>query len=232
VAKATTTVASTQIAMSDGPAPVGYPTLVGHRVAVIVFTVVVNKGDNIFNLTTAQLRDIFLGQITNWKQVNGVNLPISLVARTTASGTRRAFDQEVLGGRAEPPFTSYNCSTENVVTTARYTRCEVTDTSTLLEKVNTIPGAIGYAQYSDAGPYPNVTRISINGADSSIGDVEGHTYPFWTVEYLYTSGPPPAGGSLASDFLGYLNNTTSSDILRAENYITCVDRGQVNPLCR
>jgi phosphate transport system substrate-binding protein len=167
--------------MSDGPAPVGYPTLVGHRVAVIVFTVVVNKGDNIFNLTTAQLRDIFLGQITNWKQVNGVNLPISIVARTTASGTRRAFDQEVLGGRPEPPFTSYNC---------------------------------------------------INGADSSIGDVEGHTYPFWTVEYLYTSGPPAAGGSLTSDFLGYMNNTTSSDILRAENYIPCVDRGQVNPLCR
>jgi phosphate transport system substrate-binding protein len=142
--------ATKQIAMSDGPAPTGYPSLVGHKVAVIVFAVVVNRQDNIFNLTTGQLRDIFLGKVTNWKQVNGVDLPISIVARTTASGTRRAFDEKVLGGLSEPPFSSYNCTTKNAGTNAGYTRCEVTDTSTLLQKVNSIPGAIGYAQITDA----------------------------------------------------------------------------------
>jgi phosphate transport system substrate-binding protein len=231
-AKATRPGIATQIAMSDGPAPAGYPMLVGHPVAVILFAVVVNKQANVFNLTAAQLRDIFLGTITNWNQVNGADLPIRIVARTTGSGTRRAFDQKVLGGGAEPPFSSYDCVSKNAVPASRVIRCEVSDTSTLLQRVNTIPGAIGYAQLSDAATYPNVDPIKINGWDPNIGAVERGSYPFWTVEYLYTSGSP-ASGSLAADFLGYMRSTTSSDILRSDDYTPCVDRGQtlMNTLC-
>ena len=47
--------------MSDGPAPGGYPALTGHPVAVIIFAVVVNKQAGVFNLTTAQLREMFAG---------------------------------------------------------------------------------------------------------------------------------------------------------------------------
>ena len=233
MAKAPAPQTATQIAMSDGPAPSGYPTLVGHPVAVILFAVVVNKQAGVYNLTTAQLRGIFLGTITNWKQIDGVNLPIRIVARTTASGTRRAFDQKVLGGQAEPPFSSYDCISKNAVPASRVIRCEVSDTSTLLQRVNAIPGAIGYAQISDAATYPNIEPIKINGWDSTIGDVEQGFYPFWTVEYLYTSGSP-ARGSLAADFLSYMRSATSSDILRGDDYTPCVDRGQslMSTLCK
>src|SRR5262249_49431113 len=146
-----------RMAMSDGKAPAGYPTLTGNPVAVIVFAVVVNKGTGVYNLTTAQLRDIWLGNITNWAQLKGPDLPISIVARTTASGTRRTFDDKILGGRAEPPFSSYNCVDKNAVPLSRVIRCEVTDTGTLLQRVNSIPGAIGYAQVSDAANYPSVS---------------------------------------------------------------------------
>ncbi|HEY6495209.1 MAG TPA: substrate-binding domain-containing protein [Trebonia sp.] len=222
-----------QMAMSDGPAPPGYPTLKGNPVAVILFAVVVNKGTDIYNLTTAQLRDIWLGKITNWKQINGPDLPIRIVARTTASGTRRAFDQNILGGQAEPPFSSYNCTDKNAAPASPVIRCEVTDTQTLLQRVNSIPGAIGYAQISDADTYPNVSAIKINGWDPMIGTVKAGKYPFWTVEYLYTDGPP-ASGSLAADFLGYTRSVTVSDILHGGDYTPCVDRGQslLNTLCR
>jgi len=231
-AKATAPVTATKIAMSDGPAPAGYPTLVGHPVAVIVFAVVVNRQANVFNLTTAQLRAIFSGAITNWKQIDGVNLPIRIVARTTSSGTRHTFDEKVLGG-AEPPFSSYNCVTKNAVPASRVIRCEVSDTSTLLQRVDAIPGAIGYAQISDAATYPNVEPIKIDGWDPTIGAVQGGFYPFWTVEYLYTSGTP-AAGSLAAGFLDFMKTTTSSDILRSDDYTPCDDRGQtlLNTLCR
>jgi phosphate transport system substrate-binding protein len=105
------------------------------------------------------------------------------------------------------------------------TRCEVTDTGTLLQRVNSIPGAIGYAQISDASTYPNVSPIKINGGDPTIGDVKTGAYPYWTVEYLYTEGTP-AAGSLAADFLGYMKSVTASDILREADYTPCVDRGQ------
>jgi ABC-type phosphate transport system substrate-binding protein len=219
--------------MSDGPVPAGYRTLSGHPVAVILFAVVVNRGTDVYNLSTAQLRDIWLGKITNWKQLHGADLPISIVARTTASGTRRTFDEKILGGQAEPPFSSYNCVDKNAVPTSKVTRCEVTDTGTLLQRVNSIPGAIGYAQISDAATYPNVSAIKIDGWDSTISAVKAGAYPFWTVEYLYTLGTP-APGSLAADFLGYIKSITASDILRSADYTPCIDRGQslMNTLCR
>jgi phosphate transport system substrate-binding protein len=214
-----------QMAMSDGPKPSGYNTLVGHPVGVILFSVVVNRKTNIYNLTVAQLRGIFLGRITNWKQVGGPNLSIKIVARTTASGTRANFDRTILGGQAEPPFTSYSCVTNNAVPSAKFIRCEVANTGTLLQRVNSIPGAIGYAQVADAADYRNVSELKINGFDANFGDVQADYYPYWTVEYLYTLGNP-ASGSLEADFISYINSTTSDDILRSNAYTPCVDRGQ------
>lgn len=219
-----------QMAMSDGPAPGGYPSLAGHPVAVILFAVVVNKGTDIYNLTTAQLRDIWQGRITTWKQLGGSDRPVRIVARTTASGTRRAFDQFILG-QAEPPFSSYNCSSKNAVPAAKVIRCEVTDTGTLLQRVNSIQGAIGYAQISDAANYPFISPVKINGADSTIGQVKAGDYPYWTVEYLYTDGTP-APGSLAAGFLQYMKSVTASDILRTSDYTPCTDRGQSLSLCK
>lgn len=213
------------IAMSDGPKPPGYPPLVGHSVAVIIFAVVVNKQAGVFNLTLAQLRGIFLGTITNWRQVNGSDLPIRIVARVAGSGTRRAFDQKVLGGMGEPAFSSYDCLTRNAVPRARVTKCEVTDTATLLQRVNEIPGAIGYAQVSDAATYANVERVKIGGWDPNIGAVQHNYYPYWAVEYLYTYGQP-ARGTFAAAFLNYLNSDTAKDILRSQSYTPCVDRLQ------
>jgi phosphate transport system substrate-binding protein len=216
---------TTQIAMSDGYAPTGYPSvLVGHPVAVILFAVVANKADDIYNLSTAQLRDIWSGKITNWDQLNGPNLSIKIVARTTSSGTRRAFDTDVLGG-AELAPSSYNCVNKNAIPDAKVIRCEESDTDTLLQRVNSIPGAIGYAQISDAVSYPDLATVKINGWDASLGAVEADDYKYWTVEYLYTSGSPPAG-SLAADFLTFMASTTADDILRTNEYTPCVDRGQ------
>lgn len=220
-----------QMAMSDGPKPSGYNGLTGDPVAVILFAVVVNSDLGIDSLTTAQLRGIFLGKITNWDRVGGPDLSIKIVARTTASGTRATFDRKILGGQAEPPFTSYNCRTNNAVPSASFIRCEVTDTGTLLQRVAAIPGAIGYAQISDAEAQPNISVVRINREYPTISAVEAGSYSYWTVEYLYTDGRP-ARGSLAADFLEYMNSVTASDILREDEYTPCIDRGKSQPLCK
>jgi phosphate transport system substrate-binding protein len=75
-----------------------------------------------------------------------------------------------------------------------------------------------------------VSTIKINGEDPTLGSVEANNYAFWTVEYLYTYGAP-AFGSLAAEFISYMNSITSNDILRSEGYAPCTDRGQSNPLC-
>jgi ABC-type phosphate transport system substrate-binding protein len=224
--------ATPAIAMSDGPAPRGYPALAGHPVAVIIFAVVANKQANVFNLTVPELRRIFRGTITNWQQVGGANLPVRIVARIAGSGTRRTFGQKVLG-RGEPSFSSYNCMDKNAVPGSPVDRCEVADTETLLQRVSDIPGAIGYAETSDAAAYPGVESLKLGGWDPDIGAVQRGAYPYWTDEYLYTNGSP-AHGTLAATFLAYLNSDAARDILRSHDYTPCADRHQslMNTLCR
>jgi ABC-type phosphate transport system substrate-binding protein len=220
-----------QIAMSDGAAPAGYHGLVGHPVAVIIFAVVVNKSTGVFNLTTAQLQGIFRGSITNWRQVGGADLPISIVARTSGSGTRHTFDAKVLGGASEPPASSFNCVTKNELPSSPVIRCEEPDTGTLLERVNSIPGAIGYAQISDAASFPQVELVKLNAADPDIGDVKAGKYPYWTVEYLYTEGKPRAG-SLTAAFLSYFSTDNAENLLLSGAYTPCENaQPQVARLC-
>src|SRR3984893_3160382 len=122
---------SVDIGNSDVPAdPSTQGDLVDHQVAVVVFAVIVNKGVGVNNLTTAQVKQIYSGQVTNWKQVGGPNLPIVVVSRPTSSGTRATFQKYVLGG----PET---ISGPSSLTTD--------STGTVITNVAQNNGAIGYA---------------------------------------------------------------------------------------
>lgn len=67
-------------------------------VAYDALTVVVNRQLNISGLTMAQLRDIYMGTVTNWNQVGGPNLLIVPFSRDpNAGGTVSSFQDLVLG---------------------------------------------------------------------------------------------------------------------------------------
>jgi phosphate transport system substrate-binding protein len=59
--------------------------------------VVVNPRNPVRGLTTAQLKDVFAGNITNWKQLGGSDKGIDLYTRDEASGTRQVFWKKALG---------------------------------------------------------------------------------------------------------------------------------------
>lgn len=58
--------------------------------------IVTHPSNNVKNLTLEQVKDIFTGKITNWKEVGGDNLEIVVVSREDGSGSRDAF-QEIVG---------------------------------------------------------------------------------------------------------------------------------------
>jgi len=216
-------VRATHLVMSDGLVNHAvYPNLVPHPVAIVIFAVVVNRATRIHSLTHGQLAGIWTGIYTNWRQLGGADLPIDIVSRTTDSGTRATFDRKILGAQTEVPQSSESCTSRDLIPQSPVIRCEKSSTGQLLEAVNTIPGAIGYAEAAAAAApgYSSVDQIQLDGRDPSPQLVSNGQYPFWAVEYLYSYGKP-APGTLLSAFLGYMSTDTAQSILLSDLDIPC-----------
>jgi phosphate transport system substrate-binding protein len=211
-------VRATRLVMSDGMVPrTAYPGLVPHPIAIVIFAIVVNKATGVHSLTQAQLAGIWTGEYGNWDELGGANLPIDIVSRTAASGTRATFDREILGTKTEIGPSSSNCTSRDPGSDLPVIRCEKASTGQLLTAVNRIRGAIGYAEAAEAAQYSGIDVIQLNGVDASAPAVKNKQYPFYAVEYLYTYGTPPKG-SLLSAFLGYMFTDTAQSILQSPDW--------------
>jgi ABC-type phosphate transport system substrate-binding protein len=209
------------IAMSDGRAE-DSPDLQGKAVAIVVFAVVVNRSTDVAALSTAQLRAIYAGKVTNWKQLGGRDLPIRMVSRVGPdSGSRRTFRDKVLGGDQELGISSDDCRTKDDPV-ARHHRCEVGTTEELLARVNDIEGAIGYAELGSSRKYPAITALAVDGVVPEAAKVADSSYKFWEVEYAYTY-KAPAADSLQAAFLTYLSSAPAKPVLERDGLVPCPD---------
>lgn len=99
-------------AKSQGIVPIQY------EVALDGIAIIVHPGNKVDNLTVQQLSDIFTGKITNWKQLGGENLPITLYGRENSSGTYEFFKEHVLGKDDKGKQKDYAISTQVLQGTA------------------------------------------------------------------------------------------------------------------
>lgn len=108
-------------------------------IAVDSILAIVSPENPVTSLTTDQLAAIFAGQITNWNQVGGPNLPITVVTRPDTSGTRGVFENAILAplGLTMSPRATVLGSNDDITSL-------VTET----------PGAIGYTGFA----YKNGTK--------------------------------------------------------------------------
>jgi phosphate transport system substrate-binding protein len=59
--------------------------------------IIVNTANPITELTMEEVRKIFTGEIRNWKEIGGIDAPITVVNREAGSGTRGAFEEIIMG---------------------------------------------------------------------------------------------------------------------------------------
>ncbi|HEU0004192.1 MAG TPA: protein kinase [Ktedonobacteraceae bacterium] len=155
---------SADLAYSDLPSS-GRVGLVDYQVAALTFAVVVNADTGVSNLTTAQLQAIYSGKVTNWSQVGGSNESIVILTQPAGSTIRTIFETFVLHGVAQT----------------------VSGTSAGVN-IKNVTGGITYMPLADvAGDGNGAQSISINGVNSSASSVANGSYPFWTIEHLYTN---------------------------------------------
>lgn len=74
--------------------------LVEVEVAFDGMAVITSKNNKIDSLKLSEVKDIYTGKITNWKDVGGEDSQIVVVSREDGSGTRDAF-QEIVGYTSE-----------------------------------------------------------------------------------------------------------------------------------
>lgn len=218
------------LAFSDGTKDDGYPQLLPRPIAFSLFTLVINKEAGVQDLTLDQIGQLYDGRITNWKQVGGNDMPVRLVGRYSDSGTRKTFEQRILGGRREPGDTSDDCLKPAPGAPPGVVRCERTSTIEVLDAVAQTPGTLGYSGDGDALARNDLLLVRIGGQQATLRAADYGAYPFWETEYAYTYGEPRAN-SLAASFLRYLTNEVGKDIVRSAGHLPCAELQ--NPvLCR
>ncbi|MGE5499156.1 MAG: phosphate ABC transporter substrate-binding protein [Syntrophothermus sp.] len=83
-----------QIGMADlVELPADAKSLTATVVAKDGVAIIVNPKNPVENITTDQIRDIFNGKITNWKELGGPDAKITVVSREAGSGTRSSFEK-------------------------------------------------------------------------------------------------------------------------------------------
>jgi phosphate transport system substrate-binding protein len=115
-------------------------------IAIDGIVLYVNHQLSIPGLTLAQVKDIYTGKITNWKDVGGPDLPITAFSREpNDGGTPEYFREHILG-----KDTSLAPSVQIIQ-----------DTTTSLGRVRDNPGGIGYATASEVCNQSVVKSVAI-----------------------------------------------------------------------
>ncbi len=78
-------------------------------------SVYVNSSNPMNEITLDQLRDVFLGKVTNWKELGGSDARIIVYSRENSSGTYVFFKDNVLAGRDFTPRAQTMPGTASVV---------------------------------------------------------------------------------------------------------------------
>lgn len=156
--------------------------LVKTVIAYDAIAVIVHPSNPVDELTTEQVKDIFQGRVTNWSEVGGPDLPVGLVNRDEASGTREAFSKIVLGGEPFDP-----------------TAAILPGTGQVRSVVSQSPGAIGYISLGFVND--EVKALVIDGVEPSRETVIDGTYPIARDLNFFTKGEPSGPAKEFIDFV-------------------------------
>lgn len=143
--------------------------------------VIVHEANPVDRLTVEQVGEIFVGKITNWKEVGGEDKPISLYGRQSNSGTYVYFMERVVKGDYSPAMQNMNGNSQIV----EGVRSDLTGIGYV---------AIGYAQ-SAAGTGIKALSLAETEADPFVSPLEtdkvkNGEYPLTRPLYQYLNGVP------------------------------------------
>jgi phosphate transport system substrate-binding protein len=175
-------IAASDVAVSD-------PGFVDTTLGVVGFAFVANADAGVKNLNRQQLMGIFAGKITNWKQVGGNDLPITIISRDIGTGTRLVLEQKVAKTLIDTKV--------------------VANANEVIKAVQSTSGALGYVATYFVGNHTDMV-VTYNGIEPTIENIRNHSYAFSTDEHLYVRTDAK---SQARDFVSAI--ASNKDLLQS-----------------
>lgn len=173
---------------------------VEHTIAYDGISVIVNPQNPVSELTFGQLRGIYNGSISNWKEVGGEDRPIVTISRDSSSGTYEFFKEEVLLGDEYRPDALTQPATGGI----------------LLE-VSQNPNAVGYigVAYLDE----SVKALNLDAGAGSVApspeNITSGAYPLSRALYFYTNGEP---SGLTKEFIDFVMSEKGQNLISEVGY--------------
>ncbi|MBS3820699.1 MAG: phosphate ABC transporter substrate-binding protein PstS family protein [Planctomycetes bacterium] len=174
-------------------------TPVAHAIAMDGVCVVVHPSNPVSALTTEQIRSIYKGEIKNWKQVGGADMPIVVISRDTSSGTYETFHKlamkkEKMGGGTE--YVNSNPQAH--------------------KRVSTTKGAVAYVGLGFLDE--KVKGLKVDGIMASKQTVASGKYPISRPLFLFTNGYPKLG-SMVFEFCTYHLTEDGQELIGQKGFV-------------
>ncbi|MCQ2609883.1 MAG: substrate-binding domain-containing protein, partial [Lachnospiraceae bacterium] len=175
-------------------------------IGVDALVFIVNKDNPIDNLTTQQLRDIYSGKITNWKEVGGEDKKIEAYQRQLNSGSQTLFLNLLMK------------DTKPMDAPESY---RIMGMDGLIEEIasyNDSSNALGYSVYYYAKKMyevPGLKLLSVDGIEPNDETIANGEYPFLNEYYLVIREDEPKD-SITTKLHDYiLSDKGKADIKKA-----------------
>jgi phosphate transport system substrate-binding protein len=150
------------------------------------------------DLTVEQVRDIFSGKITNWKDLGGDDQNIIVASREEGSGTRAAFEEMVMGEDALIAASAILQASNGAIRTT----------------VSTTPYSIAYLSFGYLDD--TVKSISIDGVAPTEPNAADGSYPIVRPLNMLTNGEP---AGMVKAFLDFILSEAGQKLVVEDGYI-------------
>lgn len=175
-------------------------------IGVDALVFIVNQKNKVKNLTTEQIRDIYSGKITNWKELGGDDAVIEAYQRVLNSGSQTLFLNLVMKDvkPVDAPIKYRIEGMDGLIET--------------LASYNNTGNALGYSVFYYAKKMyavPGLELISVDGimpSDETIGNAE---YPFLNEYYLVIREDTPEDSETMKLYNYILSDKGREDIKKA-----------------
>ena len=156
-----------------------------HSVGALLYALIASPDVEVSGLSSAEIQNIYQGQITNWSTVGGSDEAITVILPPATAGITAVFQTFVLDG-----------ASEHVVGV----RIKKDAPAMVAQTVSQTPGAISFVPLGVAQE-TGAKILAIDGIAPGKQALLQGTYSFWSIVHLYTQGDDPTAFQAYMQFL-------------------------------